>query len=47
MFIDYALYRIFPEDSKEATTIKKKVERFYDYVVLQTLYQKSRDGLLL
>lgn len=46
-FVDYALNKILPEDLKETTAIKMKGERFYYDVVLQTLYVKSRDDLLL
>ncbi|XP_020242861.1 uncharacterized protein LOC109821077 [Asparagus officinalis] len=46
-YIDYVLYGIFPDNSKEEAAIKRKALRFYYNTVSQTLYHKSHDGVLL
>ena len=46
-FIDYVLYDILPNDSKEAATIRRKAPRFYYNVITRTLHHRSYDGILL
>ena len=46
-YIDYVLYDILPDDSKEAAAIKRKAPRFYYNAVMRTLYHRSYDGILL
>lgn len=41
------MHEVFLEDPKEAAAIRKKVEKFYHDVVLQTLCCKSHGGVLL
>ena len=46
-YIDYALYDILPDDSKEAAAIKRKAPKFYYNVTTRTLYRRSHDGISL
>ena len=46
-YIDYVLYDILPEDSKEAASVKRKSTRFYYNEISRTLYRRSYDGILL
>jgi len=46
-YIDYALYKFFPDDPQEAAVIKKKAPKFYHNVITRTLYHRSHDGILL
>lgn len=45
--VDYALYDILSEDSKEATSIRNKAAKCYYNAVLEILYRKSYDSDLL
>ena len=45
-YIDYALYGIFPDDPKEAATIRRKAPKFYYNAIMRTLYRRSYDGIL-
>ena len=46
-YIDYVLYDILPEDTKEAATIRRKAPKFYYNTITRTLYRRSHDGILL
>ncbi|ONK57061.1 uncharacterized protein A4U43_C10F16210 [Asparagus officinalis] len=45
--IDYVLYGILPEDSKERESIRRCASRFYYDSTTKMLYRRSYDGLLL
>ena len=46
-YIDYVLYGILPDDTKEAAAIRRKALKFYDNAITRTLYRRSHDGILL
>ena len=46
-YIDYVLYGILPQDTKEAAAIRRKAPKFYYNAVTRTLYRRSHDGILL
>jgi hypothetical protein len=46
-YIDFVLYDILPDDSKEAAAVKRKSARFYYNAISRTLYRRSYDGILL
>jgi len=46
-YIDYALYDISPDDPKVAIAIRRKAFKFYYNVIMQTLYRRSHDRILL
>ena len=46
-FINYVLYDILPDDSKEAATIRRKAPRIYYNAITQILYRRSYNGILL
>lgn len=46
-FIDYVLYAILLKDPKETISVKKKATKTYYDVVLEALYHKSYDDILL
>ena len=46
-YIDYVLYGILPEDTKEAAAIRRKAPKFYYNAITRTLYRRSHDGILL
>ena len=46
-YIDYILYGILPEDTKEAAAIRRKAPKFYYNAITRTLYHRSHDGILL
>ena len=47
LYIDFILYGILPDDPKEAVAIRRKNSRFYYNAIMQTLYRRSYDGILL
>ena len=46
-YIDYVLYDILPDDSKEVATVKRKSTQLYYNAISRTLYRRSYDGILL
>ena len=46
-YIDFVLYGILPDNPKETAAIRRKAFRFYDNAIMQTLYRRSYDGILL
>ena len=46
-YIDYVLYGILPEDTKEAAAIRRKAPKFYYNAITRTLYRRSHDDILL
>ena len=46
-YIDYVLYFILPEDTKEAAAIRRKALKFYYNAITRTLYCRSHNGILL
>ena len=46
-YIDFVLYGILPEDTKEAAAIRRKAPKFYYNAISRTLYRRSHDGILL
>ena len=46
-YINYVLYDILPEDTKEAAAIRRKAPKFYYNAITRTLYRRSHDGILL
>ena len=46
-YIDYVLYGILPEDTKEAAAVRRKAPKFYYNAITRTLYHRSHDGILL
>jgi len=47
LYIDYVLYDILPDDSKEATAIRRKASKFYYNAITRALYRRSHNGILL
>jgi len=46
-YIDFVLYGILPDDPKEVVAIRRKARRFYYNAIMQILYRRSYDGILL
>ena len=46
-YINFVLYDILHDDPKEAVAIRKKAPQFYYNAIMQTLYRRSYDGILL
>ena len=46
-YIDYVLYDILPDDTKEAAAIRRKAPKFYYNAITRTLYRRSHEGILL
>jgi len=43
-YISFILYGIFPDDSKETASIRRKAPQFYYNTIMQTLFRRSYDG---
>ena len=46
-YIDFVLYGILPDDPKEGAVIRRKAPRLYYNAIMQILYRRSCDGILL